>query len=182
MANAEEFLSNLLEAHEIDCVKGLWPSEVRRIIGGKTYNTETATKLASFRDNSDYDGWRDAFEDLYQTRNGAYFLLGKGGLHSPWSVHTNDGPRQGWALVPMHEREARQWCEVRGLHNAYVRLFGEPDEAGPGNAAAAEMVVLRLPPALARQVAASAEKRGFSIQRWIQEAVEKTVTAADQAR
>ncbi len=43
---------------------------MKRIIGGKTYNTETATRLAEAVQHPQDDA---LFDDLYLTRHGAFF-------------------------------------------------------------------------------------------------------------
>ena len=64
----------------------------KRIIGGKTYNTETATLVAGGSDDHAVH-----FDELYQTRHGAYFR---------YSGHVDE-----LVLKPLSPTEARAWME-----------------------------------------------------------------------
>ena len=60
---------------------------MKKIIKGKTYNTDTAAKLAhrtfgTFGDPTGYE------ETLYQTKKGLYFVYGIGGVESPYPQET----------------------------------------------------------------------------------------------
>ena len=56
---------------------------MKKIIHGKTYNTETATVIRCWEDFEPSDArWHET--GLYRTRGGDYFLAGVGGVSSMW--------------------------------------------------------------------------------------------------
>ena len=72
---------------------------MKKIIKGKTYNTDTAVCLGkgtqgTFGDPAGYE------ESLYQTKKGLYFIYGIGGETSPY-------PRE--TLRPITEQEAKDF-------------------------------------------------------------------------
>ena len=102
---------------------------MKKIIDGRTYNTDTATLLCS----SEYGYPRDFdwyTEDLYRTRKGAYFLYGEGHASSPYASRCGQhewGPGDGWKVLT--EEEARDFVEENGSTDKYIEAFGEPEEA-----------------------------------------------------
>lgn len=102
-----------------------------KIIRGKRYDTETATKLAEFhngyRKNQDFNY---LYESLFQKRTGEYFLYGEGGALSRWGVPCNDDPRAkcfGKGIQPLTEEIARAWVEEFS-NDDYEAIFGECEE------------------------------------------------------
>ena len=51
---------------------------MKRIIEGKMYNTDTATCIGSY-EYSNLRDYRYLYEELYQKKNGKFFLSGEGG-------------------------------------------------------------------------------------------------------
>jgi len=117
---------------------------MRRIIEGKVYDTATADWLAnmdslmgksedwlanmdSLVGKSDFRYWR---EDLYRTKKGAYFLVGKGKTMSHWAEHTGNGNEggPGEGIRVLTEKEAREWVE-KYANSQYERIFGAAEEA-----------------------------------------------------
>lgn len=85
---------------------------MKKVIDGKIYNTETATRIANW-DNGVYGSDFNACgESLYVTKNGAYFVHGKGGALSRWAVSTgNNGRCGGESIEVLTQKEALRWCE-----------------------------------------------------------------------
>ena len=90
---------------------------MKRIIGGKTYNTETAEHILT---NTSGLLRGDAYyrcETLYRTKRGAYFLHVEGGGYTelgdpvPKSHMTFNS---GQKIVPMAADEAREWLKQHG--------------------------------------------------------------------
>ena len=128
------------------------PDTVRckRIIGGKTYNTETSTLLA------EYDGEYYA-ELLFKTRHGAYFL------------YVEDASREEQQVKPLEPAEARSWMEDRCTAEQFEAEFGEMPEAGDGEA----RFTLRIPETLRKRVALIAEANDQSLNAWILRCLER---------
>ena len=102
---------------------------MKKIIDGRTYNTETATLLCSYEYSyvSSFDWYTEA---LYRTRKGAYFIYGEGHANSPYATQYDLhewGPGDGWRVLT--EEEAREYIEEKGSTAEYIEAFGEPEEA-----------------------------------------------------
>ena len=93
---------------------------MRRVIGGKSYDTETATLVASNRywDGSNYDrSGRNTY--LYKTKKGNYFLH-----------HTTMWTGEFDRIEPLSEGEAMEWWEKLPEQEVeYEEVFGTPEEA-----------------------------------------------------
>jgi hypothetical protein len=102
---------------------------MKQVIDGKTYNTETATKLAHENggySTSDFKHWD---ETLYRTKNGAYFLAGYGGPMTRWAVPACGGGSTGsTGIRAISEQDAREWVE-RYANDEYEAIFGPAPEA-----------------------------------------------------
>jgi len=127
----------------------------KRIIDGKTYNTETATQIAG-RDDDDYDVPYQSGEYLYQTRFGAFFLF------SYYEGHSEDD----WEKIePFTPEQAREWLEKNHSYRADLieSLFGNMPEAGSGES----KFTLRMPDSLRDRLAERAKANNQSLNAWI---------------
>jgi len=127
----------------------------KRIIDGKTYNTETATEI---------EGWDIPEEEyavshgqhLYQNRFGAFFL------HS----YQDDGPEgPEESLEPYTPEQARNWLEKHRSYRVDLieSLFGKMPEAGSGES----KFTLRMPDSLRERLAERAKANNQSLNAWI---------------
>src|SRR5450631_2615497 len=91
-------------------------TKCKRIIDGKTYNTETATHVAGW---DDMDGPYEGGAHLYQTRFGAFFLY-------VWDMEGRE------RITPCTPEEARTWLEKHQYVEQIEKLFGQMPEAGSG--------------------------------------------------
>lgn len=109
---------------------GFVPQNLRRISNGKLYNTQTARHLARFS-HDPVEHWFSFEEELYQTKNGGFFLTAEGLGGSPYGykqAHNNEYVR-GHVLLPLTDEQAKKWLEIRELLEEYIEIFGCPDEA-----------------------------------------------------
>jgi len=134
----------------------------KRIINGKTYNTETATLLAAETPRGPY---RAEFDELYQTRHGAYFRH-----HGDWSVANEDGPEA--YIEPLTPPEAQSWMEKHATASLIEKHFGEQPEAGE----AESRFTFRMPDTLKNRIEAVALANGQSLNAWLIRCVESCVT------
>jgi hypothetical protein len=136
----------------------------KRIIDGKTYNTETATEIAGV-DNDDYSVPYEAGAYLYQTRFGAFFLF------SYYEAHREDDYEK---IEPFTPDQARDWLEKNVSHRVDLieKLFGTMPEAGSGES----KFTLRMPDSLRDRLAALAKANDQSLNAWIVRCLE---TCAD---
>lgn len=101
---------------------------MKKIIGGKMYNTDTATQIGGY--TYLYPG-QLAYESqtLYQKSTGEYFLHGEGGAASQYARPTEDGNMTGgWDIEPMATEEAKHWAEEHLDADTYIATFGDVPE------------------------------------------------------
>jgi hypothetical protein len=152
---------------------------VKRIIDGKTYNTDTSTLIArSDYEEINYDEVviaRYAYS-LYQTRGGAFFI------DTATTTNRKDPRTEEWAEVERHEfgamtrEEAARWVltgnNVELLHD----VFGEPPEAVE-EAAPGSTVYLRIPTSLKEQMEAAAVAQKLSVNSWLMRCAEGCIAS-----
>lgn len=140
----------------------------KRIIDGKTYNTETATQIAGWDDDNDGTPY-DSGRYLFQTRFGAFFEY----------VYSDTGDEDSFERIrPLSPDQAQAWLEERVSWDPELieRLFGEMPEAG----AAEVKYTLRLPESLRNQLAKLAETNNQSLNAWIIRCLERCAKPGDQ--
>lgn len=84
---------------------------MKKVIDGKVFNTETSESIASASYSScgDFHYW---FEELFLSRNGQFFLYGKGGPLSRYSVDSGNNTISGSInIILLTREEALQWCQ-----------------------------------------------------------------------
>ncbi len=109
---------------------------MKKIIGGKRYDTETSAEVGRWRNGYDMGDVHWMQETLFRNSKGAYFLHGVGGERTRYAKKekkTEDMWSGGAELIPMTEDEAKQWAEERLTVDEYEAEFGECDEAAPGD-------------------------------------------------
>ena len=84
---------------------------MKRIIDGLTYNTETATTVASW--DHGYRGDHGMYEEsIYVTKRGRWFRAGFGGPSSMYAIRVdNNSYSGGYGLFPLTENEAMRVLE-----------------------------------------------------------------------
>lgn len=102
---------------------------MKKIINGKTYNTETAVKLG-YRTCGTKGDFNRIEESLYRTRKGAYFTAGTGGPATGYAVQVDQNSYTGGsAISTVTEEAARSWLELYGIDGEYETAFGPAEEA-----------------------------------------------------
>ena len=137
----------------------------KRIIDGKTYNTETATQIAGWDED---EGQYTRGEYLYQTRFGAFFRF----------TFLDGADEDDYArITPLTPEDARKWLEERVSWNPEIieSLFGEMPEAGSGEI----KYTLRLPESLRNRLATRAEENKQSLNAWIVRCLERCAHEGD---
>lgn len=101
---------------------------MKKIINGKTYNTETATWVDSLIINS-RDSWNNVSEDLYITKNGNFFLSGYGESNTRWAVKFGQYKDKRGTLTSdiqaITKKEALAWCEKNSNPETIEEHFSE---------------------------------------------------------
>ena len=140
---------------------------MKRIIDGKTYNTETATLVGV-----KYFA-REEFERLHQNRYGAYFLHR---CREEWIEQA--GLVDLVSIKPLTPAEAQGWMEehLAGAPELVEAHFGEMPEAGQGES----RFTLRLPDVLKHRIDALAKSSGQSTNAWVTRCLERCAAAQEQ--
>lgn len=104
--------------------------EMKKVINGKLYNTETAKLLGSYWNGRTCGDFYRISEELYVTKKGAYFLAGEGGAHTPYArLCGNNSWCGGAKLRVLSEAEAKAWMEEHSNTEDYIAAFGTPEDA-----------------------------------------------------
>jgi len=91
---------------------------MKKIINGKTYNTETAIKL--FENGTGYTAnFDDWYEEYYITKKGAYFMKYWGGAKSKYAKYFNNNRNtsEGTGLIVLIRNDV-----IRALSNNSYNL------------------------------------------------------------
>lgn len=70
---------------------------MKKILGGKKYDTETARVVGTYGNGS--SGFGACSETLYRKRTGEFFLYGEGGPMSKYGVAYGDNEWGYWTIV-----------------------------------------------------------------------------------
>lgn len=114
---------------------------MKRIIDGKTYNIDTATRLAGGADENSFAWW-----GLYRTRHDAFFTV----------TIDHDGETNRWE--PLTDEGALNALQNHAPH-LVEECFGPFPEAG----ASERRLTIRVPGNLAARVEAVAQAKGLSL-------------------
>lgn len=121
----ERALNKITEEGKITSTRNL-----KSIINGKTYNTQTATLLAEYDNGGGFGDFHALDEGLYLTKNGTYFLAGSGGAMTKYCRSCGHNSTCGGSgITPISIEEAKAWMESYGSPEEYIAAFGEPEEA-----------------------------------------------------
>ena len=96
---------------------------MKKIIGGKRYDTEKAVLCGSdsFSNYTDFNYWE---ESLYQKRTGEFFLHGEGGARTKYAKRTElNSWCGGEKLIPLTYDEAKAWAEEHLDADTYEKYF-----------------------------------------------------------
>ena len=137
----------------------------KRIIDGKTYNTETATQIEG---HSNFSGPFEAGEFLYQNRFGAFFTYA-------YQDGANEDDFE--KIEPLDPEQARSWLEKNASWNPDLieKLFGAMPEAG----AAEVKFTLRFPESLKTRLSEKAKENNQSLNAWMVRCLEKCASEGD---
>lgn len=131
---------------------------MKKIIKGKKYDTETATKVGEWCNTPDTRQFGYVCETLYRKRNGEYFLHGEGGAASKYSRDYGDN-RWGFGevIIPLTFEAAMEWAEANLEADEYEAEFGEV----PGDDST-DVVFARVPLKMAAKLERAARESGKS--------------------
>lgn len=84
---------------------------MKKIINGKSYNTETAEEIVSASSNCGKSDFRWFKESLYRTKKGNYFLAGEGHAMTKYATHYDNMSGAGNGIFLLTKKEALNWLE-----------------------------------------------------------------------
>ena len=102
---------------------------MKKIIGGKIYNTETALCIGYVQSDCGPSDFRYEDTGLFRTKKGSFFIAGEGGPLSRWSQSCNNGQRGGASIEAMTTSEALAWCESSGIDADVIAQYFSVVEA-----------------------------------------------------
>lgn len=88
---------------------------MKKIIDGKIYNTETASRLATWHNDLPDNDFESLLEKLYVTKKGQHFLYGNGGALTWCAQRSGNGTCGGNVIKLFTPAEALEWCESREI-------------------------------------------------------------------
>lgn len=92
-------------------------------INAQVYDTQKALLVAKAA-NKGAGKLRSTVEKLYHSRNGNWFLHGKGGALTEYAQQGSKTINSGERITPITEDEALDWCELNLAQAAIERHFG----------------------------------------------------------
>ena len=98
---------------------------MKKIIGGKRYDTDTAREMGRdwYSNRTDFSFWE---ETLYRKNTGEFFLHGEGGPMSRYAVSTGQNEWSGGEkIMPLTTEAARAWAEKHLDADEYESIFGK---------------------------------------------------------
>ena len=102
---------------------------MKKIIDGKTYNTETAEKIANWWNGLGDRDFRNCEENLYKTKKSAWFISGEGGAMSRWCESNGNTTSGGEGILVLSESEALAWCESHDVDAETIEENFKVEEA-----------------------------------------------------
>ena len=138
---------------------------MKKVINGKMYDTDTATKLASWCNMQDFSNFNYVDETLYKKRTGEYFLYGEGGPMTKYAVSTGSNSWSGGEMIiPLTLSAAQEWAEEHLDGDDYQKIFGEVAEDDSRT-----VLSVSLPASVASRIRMLASEKGVSVSALIAE-------------
>lgn len=100
---------------------------MKKIYNGKRYDTDTAAHIARHDNGLPASDFRTLTEDIYRTRNGAWFLHGQGGPLTRWKRPAGDMWTSGEGIEPLTPEDAQAWLERHGFSEEIEANFNIQD-------------------------------------------------------
>lgn len=101
---------------------------MKKIINKKMYNTDTA----KFIEEYSYSNPRDLnyfYEALYRKKTGEFFINGASGANGKYAERLDTNTWCGGEeIIPLTEKEAKEWLEKYSDTDTYIDVFGEPEK------------------------------------------------------
>lgn len=101
---------------------------MKKIIDGVKYDTETAKLVAEWGNDLSSGDFKFYQENLYQKKNGEYFLQISGGAMSECGEVIGSMKVGSRTITALQIQEAKEWAEKRLDGDEYIAIFGDVEE------------------------------------------------------
>ena len=98
---------------------------MKKIIDGKVYNTDTATRIGSWSNNLSSRDFRNESATLYVTKKGSFFVAGESGPMGSFAYSVGDMTSGGEGLFALTREEALEWAERHLNPEDYEEHFSD---------------------------------------------------------
>ena len=154
---------------------------MKRIVDGKTYNTDTATKVAGARIEGPDEDFTQ--QTLYVTRGGAFFIHEF--ERNFFFDQDADPPRwhqDAERFHPLSRDEAQEWF-LEGDVEIFNNIFEEPPEASGDQTPEPEATIyVRVPEPLKRRISEAANEVNLSTNAWAMRCFEQCLGDVVESR
>ncbi len=141
---------------------------MKKIIDGKRYDTDTAKEMGSdsFSNRRDFHYW---METLYRKNTGEFFLHGEGGPMSRYAVTTGQNEWSGGEkIIPLTIESAKSWAEEHLDADQYEKIFGVVTEDGYK-----KTVTFSLPETIIEKIKHDASQSGMTMSDYVADCIAK---------
>ncbi|HHX24281.1 MAG TPA: hypothetical protein GX723_09810 [Thermoanaerobacterales bacterium] len=98
---------------------------MKKVIGKKLYDTETATLIAEYWNVLGKGDFNYLSDDLYVTPNGNYFLSGEGGALTKYGVNCGNSLTGSSNIFSLTREEAYGWLERHKKTKVIIEHFSD---------------------------------------------------------
>jgi hypothetical protein len=103
---------------------------MKRIINGRVYDTDTATRIGNNESSCGRSDFQYEDTDLWRTKKGAFFVAGEGGPLSRWARPSgSNGTFGGSGIEALTTVEALEWAEAAGIDADVIAQYFAVEEA-----------------------------------------------------
>jgi hypothetical protein len=99
--------------------------QMKKVIEGKLYNTETAERIATWSNHYFQNDFHFMEETLYRTRKGNWFVYGEGGALSVYAQPCGNGSCGGADIRCLSRDDAATWLEEHDCVDELERYFSD---------------------------------------------------------
>ena len=96
---------------------------MKRIIGGKVYNTDTAERIAA--EDKSLHNFFSTSEALYKTKKGAWFLHGESSAGGRYSHYSGKSCGYGQQIIALEIDEVLAWAENADINDEEKRRIAD---------------------------------------------------------
>ena len=96
---------------------------MKKIIAGKLFDTNTATKKAEWDNDCLYGDAHFISETLYQQVNGTYFLHRLAGALTKYAERYGNNRSDSSNIIPLSDLEAEAWIAEKKASDCYFKIY-----------------------------------------------------------